>query len=94
MTNRTTSHRPTRKPDAKSNPRWLTIWLDQLPHSYRWPSYSLLRARAVQYGWGTDAEAVKAMLIDAVSKDVRRETLRLYGATHPQADPNYMWTPN
>jgi hypothetical protein len=29
-----------------------------------------------------------------VSKDVRREALRLYGETHPQADPNYKWSPS
>ena len=95
MTNRTTKAiKTTRKADVKSNPRWLTVWLDQLPYSYRWPSYGELKKRAEQHGWGTDAEAVKAMLIDAVSNDVRREALRLYGETHPQADPNYKWSPS
>ena len=92
MTNRTAkSAKLTRKADAKSNPRWLTVWLAQMPYSYRWPPYAELKKRAEQHGWGTGHDAIKAMLIDAVSKDVRREALRLYGETHPQADPAYRW---
>jgi hypothetical protein len=95
MTNRTVNAiKLTNRADAKSNPRWLTIWLDQLPYSYRWPSYAELKKKAAERGYSTDAEGIKALIIDAVSKDVRREALRLYGETHPQADPNYKWSPS
>lgn len=95
MSNRTVKTiKTTYKADVKSNPRWLNIWLDQLPYSYRFPSYSTLKKKAENGGWGGSIEGVKALIIDAVSKDVRREALRLYGETHPQADPNYIWSPS
>lgn len=96
MTNRSTTkiRRATKRADAQSNPRWLTIWLDQLPYSYHFPSHATLKTRAAKSGYGTDAEGIKAFVIESVSRDVRREALRLYGETHPQADPNYKWSPN
>jgi len=95
MSNRTNTaiRRATKRSDARTNPRWLTIWLDQLPYSYRFPSYAILKDRAAKNGFCADVEGVKAFVIDVVSGDVRREALRLYGEAHPQADPAYRWAP-
>jgi len=95
MSNRTstTIRRATKRADVQSNPRWLTVWLDQLPYAYRFPSHAVLKTRAAKNGYRSDAEGIKAFIIDVVSGDVRREALRLYGEAHPQADPAYRWAP-
>jgi Mg/Co/Ni transporter MgtE len=81
------------KADIKANPSWLAEWLEQLPPSYRFALYDVLKKQAARHGYGNNSEGIKKMLIEEVSRDIRREALRLYGKDHPNAKYDYKWSP-
>jgi len=82
------------KSDAKRNPAWLTALLSSLPYPYQFPSFIALSGQAKRNGFAGDREGVTAFILSAVSRDVRRNALAHYGASHPQASSDYQWKPD
>lgn len=84
----------TSRPDAKRNPEWLNKLLSALPYPYQFPTFATLSRQAKLRGYTGDKDGVTALILSAVSRDVRRNALAHYGASHPQACSDYRWSPD